>query len=128
MWMKAYGASRREFWGRRAKPFRVVTFLELLGIIVVIVLANKFRHPNMIAWGVSVVVGLHFVPLGKIFDFLGYYLVGGLIVVWDFLCIAATNSSDASAFAALGTGVILWATASAILVRSTRLARKLASA
>ena len=126
--MKARGTSRREFWSKRGKSFRVVTIFEVLGIIVVIILANRFHRPDLIAVGISFVVGLHFIPLGSVFDSLAYYVVGSLIVVWDIVCVAAVKPSRSAAFAALGTGAILWATAIAVLLRSIRAARKLASA
>jgi hypothetical protein len=126
--MKAQGTSRQEFWSQRRRPFRIVTSLEVLGCVLVVVLANIFHRPDWIASGISLVVGLHFIPLGSIFDFPAYYFVGSLIAAWDILSVAALNSSNSTAFAALGTGVILWVTAIAMLFRSIRLARKLANA
>ena len=124
--MKAQGTSRREFWSQRGRLFRIVTILEVLGCVLVVVLANIFHHPGWIASGISFVVGLHFIPLGSIFDFPAYYFIGSLIAVWAILSVAALKPSNSTAFAALGTGVILWVTAIAVLFRSIRLARKLA--
>lgn len=121
--MKAQGTSRREFWSQRGKAFRIVTIFEVLSIIIAIVLANKFHRPDLIAVGISFVVGLHFIPLGRVFDSPAYYAVGSLIAVWDIVSIAVAKPSGSGPFAAVGTGVILWTTAIAVLVRSVRLAR-----
>lgn len=120
--MSAQGVSRSDFWQKRRKPFGVVTVLEVVGCIVVVMLANAFRRPHLIAVGISLVVGLHFIPLGKIFGAASYYWVGSLIVVWDILTITALKSWNSTASAAIATGVILWATAIYVLVRSFRIA------
>lgn len=118
--MSTQGASSSDFWQKRRKAFRVVTVLEVVGCVVVVMLANVFRRPDLIAVGISIVVGLHFIPLGNIFEAASYYWVGSLIVVWDVLTITALKSWNSTASAAIATGVILWATAIYVLVRSLR--------
>lgn len=119
--MRAQGASRRDFWQTRRKPFGIVTLLEVVGCIVVVMLTNVFQRPDWIAVGISLVVGLHFLPLGRIFGFASYYWVGTLIVVWDILTITALKSWNLTASASIATGVILWATAIYVLALSFRI-------
>lgn len=102
---------RNDFWQKRRKAFRLVTVLEVAGCILVVVLANVFRRPDWVAAGISLVVGLHFLPLGRIFGVASYYWVGALIVVWDILSITALRSWNLTAAVGIGTGLILWATA-----------------
>ena len=109
--MRVHGGLRNDFWQKRRKAFGIVTLLEVVGCIIVVVLANVFRRPDWVAVGISLVVGLHFLPLGRIFGFASYYWVGTLIVVWDILSITALKSWNLTASAAIGTGLILWATA-----------------
>ena len=116
--MKARGAPRDDFWQTRRKAFGIVTLLEVLGCIIVVVLANLYQRPDWIAVGISLVVGLHFLPLGRIFGVASYYWVGTLIVVWDILAIFALKSLNLTASAGIATGVILWAAAIHILVRA----------
>jgi len=125
--MKAHGTSRREFWRARGKSFRIVTIVEALGCIVVIVLANIFHRPEWIASGISFVVGLHFIPLARIFNFPAYYFIGGLIAAWDIVSVTVVKPSNSIALASLGTGAILWITAIVVMIRSIRGARRLAS-
>lgn len=119
--ISALGVSRSDFWQERRKAFGVVTVLEVVGCVVVVMLANVFQRPDLIAVGISLVVGLHFIPLGRIFGAASYYWVGSLIVVWDILTITALKSWNSTASAAIATGVILWATAIYVLVRSFRI-------
>lgn len=118
--MSAQGVSRSDFWRKRRRAFGIVTLLEVVGCIVVVVLANVFRRPDWIALGISLVVGLHFLPLGRIFGYASYYWVGSLIVVWDILAITALSSWNLTASAGIATGGILWATAIYVLIRSLR--------
>lgn len=118
--ISALGVSRSDFWQERRKAFGVVTVLEVVGCVVVVMLANVFQRPHLIAVGISLVVGLHFIPLGRIFGAASYYWVGSLIVVWDILTITVLKSWNSTASAAIATGVILWATAIYVLVRSFR--------
>lgn len=119
--MRALGGSWSDFWQKRRKAFRIVTVLEVVGCVIVVVLANVFRRPDWIALGISLVVGLHFLPLGKIFGAASYYWVGSLIVVWDILAITALKSWNLTASAAIATGVILWANAIRLLTWSPRI-------
>jgi hypothetical protein len=109
--VRVHGGLRNDFWQKRRKAFGIVTFLEVVGCIIVVMLANVFRRPDWVAVGISLVVGLHFLPMGRIFGFASYYWVGTLIIVWDILTITALKSWNLTASAAIGTGLILWATA-----------------
>jgi hypothetical protein len=118
--MKALGSPRGDFWQKRRKAFRIVILLEVVGCIIVVILANVFRRPDWIAVGISLVVGLHLLPLGKIFGFASCYLVGTLIVICDVLSVTALRSWNLTASASIATGVILWGAAIYVLVRSFR--------
>lgn len=116
--MKARGVARNDFWQTRRKRFGIVTLLEVAGCIIVVLLANVYQQPNWVAVGISLVVGLHFLPLGRIFGIASYYWVGTSIVVWDLLAIFALKSWNLTASAGIATGVILWAAAIYVLVKA----------
>lgn len=111
-----------DFWQKRRQAFRIVTLLEVVGIIIVVMLANLFRRPDWLAVGISLVVGLHFLPLGRIFGTALYYWVGTLIVVWNILTLTALKSWNLTASVGIATGLILWAAAIYVLKRSFRVA------
>ena len=124
--LRAAGASRQDFWNSRRKPFRAVTLLEGAGCIAVVILANVFHRVDWIALGISLVVGLHFLPLGKILLFPAYYWTGSLIVACDLILATSFKSWNPTASAGISTGTILWVTGlyalalSAIAARSAR--------
>jgi hypothetical protein len=120
--MKAQGAARSDFWEKRRKPFGIVTALEAVGCVIVVMLADVFHRPDLTAAGVSFMVGVHFLPLGRIFASVAFYWVGGVMVAWDILTVTALKSWNQTAVAAFATGVILWAAAFYLLTRSARVA------
>ena len=116
--IKAQGMSQDDFWRKRRKAFGFVTLFEITGCIAVVVLANLFRQPQSIAVGISLVVGLHFLPLGRVFGVASYYWIGSLIIAWDILTMTTSKPSNWTASAGIATGLILWASAINALVRS----------
>ncbi|HTY64201.1 MAG TPA: hypothetical protein VMG30_18265 [Acidobacteriota bacterium] len=118
--MKSQGASRSEFWQKRRKAFGIVAVLEVVGCSIVLILASVLHRPDWAAVGINLVVGLHFIPLGRIFKSAAYYWVGGLMVAWDILTMTALNSWNPTAAAAMASGLILWAAAIQTLTQSYR--------
>jgi len=118
--MAAQATSRGDAWQARRNGFRLVTTIEVIGCIAVVVLADVARRPTWIPVGVSLVVGLHFLPLGKVLGITQYYWVGALIVLCDILVITASRSVNLVAAVGTSTGVILWGSAIYALIRSLR--------
>ena len=78
---------------------------------------NAVSHIEWIMPAVILVVGLHFVPMAKVFHYRGYYLTAlALVVVALAYCLAGANDQR-SALSLLATGTILWVTALFLLVR-----------
>jgi uncharacterized membrane protein len=115
--MKVEGVSRSDFWKKRRKAFSVVVVLEVVGCVVVLALVGVFRRPDWAAARVSFIVGLHFLPLARIFESAAYYWVGGLMVAWDIVTVTALKSRNPTASAAIASGVILWVAAIHTLTR-----------
>jgi hypothetical protein len=115
--MKAQGVSRSDFWKKRRKAFGIVAVLEVVGCIIVLALVGEFRRPDWTAAGVSLVVGLHFLPLARIFESAAYYWVGSLMVAWDIVTVTVLKSWNPTVSAGIA-GAILWAAAIHTLMRS----------
>ncbi len=118
--LRALGAQRSDFWRHRRKPFWIVVFLEVVGCGIAVALVGVLRRPEWVAAGISLVVGLHFLPLGRIFEAPAYYWVGSLIVVADILALMLSGIWNPTALAAGATGAILWAASIHLLARSLR--------
>ncbi len=76
---------------------------------------DHFHRPELFGQWIGAVVGIHFLPLGKLFKIPLYYWTGAAISLAAFGSVMISASSLSSAICAGGTGVALWITAVVIL-------------
>jgi hypothetical protein len=91
------------------KKFIVVFILEFATIALLSTAAHIFHRPDMAPVLAALVVGLHFLPLGKIFRQRRYYFWGIAITHWCCLCAILFRSNTLVVWSNIGTGVLLWA-------------------
>jgi hypothetical protein len=118
--MKALAVQPDDFWDRNGRRFGVISALEGAGCVLVVVLANIFHRLDLLPAGISLVVGLHFLPLAGLFRFRGYYVVGIAIIVGDVLSCALFRADVITLSVGLTTGTILWVTSIDGLRRSRK--------
>jgi hypothetical protein len=113
---------------RRAvrRSFLLIVVIEVLAIVFVFILANRIHRPDLGTDWCAMVVGLHFLPLGKIFRAPSLSILGILITVWCVLCWALFRANALTILAALGTGILLWAASAFSLLRARKIAQSLA--
>jgi hypothetical protein len=83
--MKVHPAQGDEFRARTGKRFRLVDVLEAAGCGIVVLLIAVFHRWDLLAAGISLVVGIHFLPLAGLFRFPTYYGTGIAIILCDLL-------------------------------------------
>jgi hypothetical protein len=67
--------------------------------------------------GIALVVGLHFLPLARLFRRPASYATGGIMVCWTLAALAYAPAKYLQGVTAIGAGAILWqATATALAV------------
>jgi hypothetical protein len=104
--------------GRRAgMAFGVIFALEGATIGVGAVLLGKAGLSAWIPPFAAVVVGLHFLPLARVFRVRLYTWTGTATVVWALLCMAAPQPWLRLLALGLGMGAILFGTAAIVLYR-----------
>lgn len=125
--MKAHSAQREEFWASTSKQFRLVAILEGVGCGIVVLLTIVFHRLDLLAAGISVAVGIHFLPLAKLFRFPAYYATGIIIILCDVLGLALLSSDAITVFVGISTGTVLWVTAIYALITSHKFGRNVAT-
>jgi hypothetical protein len=105
--MKAHSAQRDEFWAWTGKQFRLVTVLEGVGCGVVVLLTIVFHRLDLLAAGISLVVGIHFLPLAGRFRFPAYYATGIAIILCDLFSWALFKSDAITVSVGIATGTVL---------------------
>ncbi len=116
--MAAHPAGRDDFWASRRRRFGLVMTLEGVGCGLIVLLTNVFHRTDLLAAGISLVVGIHFLPMASLFRFNAYRATGIAIVAGDLLIGMFARKEAMAACVGLATGTILWATAIYALRRS----------
>jgi hypothetical protein len=112
---------------RRAvrRSFLFVVLIEVLALVFAYILANRLHRPDLWSDWLSMVVGLHYLPLAKIFRAPILGIFGILITLWCVLCWALFRSNALVISATLRTGILLGATSVSALLRARKIAHSL---
>ncbi len=98
------------------RAFGWIVALEWIGCFAVWAILG---HLNLIVYGVPAtvgIVGLHFIPLARLFRYTPHYVTGALMTLWAVYSAIWAPADHMQAVAALGAGAILWASAAVTLV------------
>jgi hypothetical protein len=107
--IEAGNEDRRER-ARMMRWFQWTNAVQWVCIGAVILAANLVRRPDLIPTGISVVVGLHFIPLAYIFRNPMQYVTASGILAWDIAWLLREPGGSELPIV-IGTGAILWITA-----------------
>jgi phosphoglycerol transferase MdoB-like AlkP superfamily enzyme len=100
------------------KSFLLVVFMEVVGLLLVWILANRLQRPDLATDWCAMVVGLHFLPLAKIFRARHLGVIGILMTLWCVLCWSLFRSNALVISVTVGTGILLWAASVSALFRA----------
>jgi hypothetical protein len=120
-----YPAPSNMLTQRMKKRFIVVVALEFTTIAILGKIAYAFHRPDLAPVLAATVVGLHFLPLGKIFQQARYYFWGIAIMFWCGVCAILFRSNSLVAWSNIGTGVLLWANCAHGLLQAREIVRSL---
>jgi hypothetical protein len=120
-----YPASSDPRAQRMRKQFVAVLILEFTAIAILSRIAYVIHRSDLAPVFAAIVVGLHFLPLGKIFRQTRYYFWGTAITLWCVFCALSFRSNMLVAWSNIGTGVLLWASCAHGLLRARRIVRSL---
>lgn len=108
-----------------AKPFLLVVLMEVLALLGVAILARRLDRPDLSVDWCAMVVGLHFLPLAKIFRAPRLGVAGMLMTLWCVVCWVLFRANALVIAAAVGTGILLWGTAVSALLRAGTVAHSI---
>lgn len=119
--MKVSSPGSQRWRSRLGKQFRLISILEGIGCGIALFLSSHFHRMDLLAAGIGIVVGLHFLPMARLFRFPAYYITGIAIVLCGGLSMLLLQGNPATLCAGVGAGTALWITAVYALARSMRL-------
>lgn len=98
--------------------FNVIVAVEVAAIILGGPVLAHFHRQDLYPQWVDLVVGIHFLPLGKLFKLPLYYATGLAISLFALGSLLFPPGSLRLSISAGGTGLPLWATAAIILTKN----------
>jgi len=108
---------------RRAlqKSFWLVVLAELIALFLVTTLARVLHRLDLAPDWIAMVVGLHFLPLAKLFRSPQLGVIGILITLWCVLCWSLFRSDALVISVTVGTGILLWTASVSALFRARKI-------
>jgi hypothetical protein len=96
--------------------FAWINVIQWTGIVAVVFGFSRLHIDAYGAATVTIIVGLHYLPLARLFHYPMHYVTGAVLVGWGTMSLLLFNQAVVQGAAALGTGVILWMSAVVMLV------------
>ena len=107
------------------KWFIFIVLMEALAIALVSILAYRLHRADLATNWCAMIVGLHFLPLARIFRAPHLIVRGILITVWCVFCWAFFRSNALVISTSLGTGILLWGSCVFSWFRARKIAQSL---
>jgi hypothetical protein len=104
------------------RAFGWVNAVQWIAVGVVAFTLGRMHLDAYTPSAVAGIIGLHMFPLARLFRYPLHYLTGALLVVWAVASGVFLPVSEMQGTAALGTGIILWASAAVTLAIGLRAA------
>ena len=102
------------------RNYAIIVAAEFFLIFAVASLFPVWRLQDYVLAAVSLIVGIHFFPLGKIFLAKRYFVLGSVIALWTLTVLVSLSFPDANFAIGVGNGTILWCAAIIGLYATTK--------
>ena len=96
---------------RMRRQFRTINAIQWITIMAAVVLLLHFKLYPWIVPAVMLIVGLHFLPLARVFHYRAHYLTGAILVATALLYPIGSPDGPASPLGSLIAGLTLWSAA-----------------
>lgn len=99
---------------KRRRQMRVFQIVNAAQWVLISVVAIVFANTGLALWTIPAaifIIGAHFLPLAKLFDYPPHYLTGMAMMLLAALYPLLATNGPSSAIGCLGAGLILWGSA-----------------
>ena len=93
---------------RMRRDFRTINTLQWIAAVVVVLTLRRLHLDAWIAPAIMLIVGVHFLPLARVFRYRPHVLTGAVLIVTALLYPIASAGGPASALGSLVAGATLW--------------------
>ena len=110
---------------RIKRTFNRVNSIQWIAILAGVILLNLFEKGAFIVPLIATIVGLHLFPLAYLFRYPAHYVTGMLLILWSAVTVMRLPLEEIASSGAIGTAIILLASAVYTLVGATRAAARI---
>jgi hypothetical protein len=100
---------------RRGRIFHWINGAQWVAAAALIAVLNVVHHPEWIMAGIMLIVGLHFLPLARLFNHRPHVWLGVALSGWAIAYPLILAQGPTSPWGPIGAGLILWAAGLAAL-------------
>ncbi len=112
----------------QAKAFNRINGIQWIAVAVVAFSFARLHLDPYVLSAITLIVGLHMFPLARLFSYRMHYATGAALVIWAVASVLLAPVEQLQGTTALGTGILLWASAWVTLALAIRAARPAGSA
>jgi hypothetical protein len=115
----AYSAAELAHWRASRKLFWVDFGVEWGLVSIAVFVLARFGRFDLIPQALGVIIGLHFLPLARVFRLSRYYWMGSTMVIAELGSLLIHPGYIRNIFACAAIGLTLWTTSVAVLYRTS---------
>ncbi|MBZ5629417.1 MAG: hypothetical protein LAO06_11195 [Acidobacteriia bacterium] len=116
-WAQPSTAGEQIRWHNVRPRFLLIDLLQFAAISLAVSLCFRWRRRDLVPVAISLIVGVHFIPLAGLFGFSPYYAVAAAMILLN-LCALMLHSPVREVTCCIGTGCILWLASIFVLLPS----------
>ncbi len=118
-----FGSALRVVWARRGamhalrdtpesqrmrRQFRTINTVQWIAVVAVVLVLHRFALGAWIVPAIMLVVGLHFLPLGRVFRYRPHGLTGAVLIATAVVYPYASAAGPAAPIGSVIAGITLW--------------------
>jgi hypothetical protein len=96
---------------RKSRVFNLINGLQWGVVFLVALVFSQTGNTRWILPAIILIVGLHFLPLARLFEYRPHYVTGAALILLAIVYPLAARDGPENAIGALGSGLILWVSA-----------------
>ena len=112
----------------RNRAFRRINAIQWAAVIVVSFTFARLHIDAYVLSAITAIVGIHLFPLAKLFRYPMHYGTGAALVAWASVSVLLVPAEHLQGVTALGTGILLWLSATTTLALAALAIRRSAPA
>jgi len=95
-------------WQRMRRQFRTINTIQWIVAVAAVLVLQQFKLDAWIVPAIMFIVGVHFLPLARVFRYRPHVLTGAVLIVTALLYPIASARGTASPVGSLIAGITLW--------------------